>query len=158
MTWAIIFFYIHILFLKNLLEDFIKKCDDLQITSLHFEYALIPWSDFKKNEYSNRFHLWFAGYMYKKIYKYLVILAVNFILIFSPRRKVDWYVVWYGRQRMLVIQAEDRKGERRLCILFLSTVWWLWEARGGLLFLSKTMSSSRVGRGLHFFLICRRER
>ncbi len=33
--------------------------------------------------------------MYKKIYKYLVILAVNFILIFSQRQKVDWYVVWW---------------------------------------------------------------
>ncbi len=42
------FFYVHILFFKHLLEDFIKKCDDLRIISLHFKYVPIPWLDFKK--------------------------------------------------------------------------------------------------------------
>ncbi len=30
------------------MKDFIKKCDDLRITSLHFEYPPILWPDFKK--------------------------------------------------------------------------------------------------------------
>ncbi len=44
---AIIFIFNMYTFLKNLL-DIIKKCDDWRITSLHFEYVPIPWSDFKK--------------------------------------------------------------------------------------------------------------
>ncbi len=81
----------------------------------------------------------------QKIYKYLVILAVNFILIFSPSWKVDWYVVWWTAD----VDDSSRRQKGREAALYSFFINSLMVARGGL-FLSKAVSGSRVERGLHF--------
>ncbi len=94
--------------------------------------------------------------MHKKICKYLVILAVNFILNFSRSRKVDWYVVWWTAD--VVDSSRRQKGrEAALYYFFINS---LMVVRGERLLIISFKGRERFegGEGCAFFFYLQKEK